>query len=356
MVKTIAKLGVMAVLMAFAMSCNKSSSPVIPAGASVLHLSVPPKVQAFLTKSSQQVSSKGVASLSGMGALEYNLSTPGQAPVTGVITFSDSSQIGNIFINLPTAGQWLVSAEFFSLFNPLVGSKNPSAKLVIPGLNATPQFVGAGMVNVQGTTSFTLNMEDIDTGTESGCYNGNLTDSTSLEFPSCGGAWVDLYTFDTGVEAASNTSTASVADIQALYDPVTTNSTYLGGPTGAQFAYLGNGDLVNFPMVPAGTTFYPDTVSAKAAVAGTASAAITVNDIFVVKGPETNQMVWLQVWIDNIFGSCSAPANNSSLMQFWFVYNNEGLNYMKFDETTNGRINCNQNTIPTSTPTPTATP
>ena len=100
-------------------------------------------------------------------------------------------------------------------------------------------------------TSFTLNMEDIgSTGGEGTCYNGTITDSTDCDF-GLNGAWVDLYTFNNGVEAASNTSVASVADIQALYDPVTTLSTYLSSPMGATYTYLGNGDLVNFPVVPA---------------------------------------------------------------------------------------------------------
>ena len=340
-----------ALVLATSMGCNKTANPVVPAGAAVLHLNIPSKI---LSRLSKTVSNQSVVPVSGQGALEYYLSTAGQAPVTGVILFNDGSQVGNVFINLPQAGLWLVATEWFEVSNPLLGTKNPSAKLVLPGLNANPEFVGADQVNVQGTTSFTLNMEDIgSTGGEGTCYNGTITDSTDCDF-GLNGAWVDLYTFNNGVEAASNTSVASVADIQALYDPVTTLSTYLSSPMGATYTYLGNGDLVNFPVVPAGASFYPDTIAAKTAVVGSAAASIATNDIFVVKGPETNQMVWLQVWINN--NVCTAGPGGSSLMQFWYVYNNENLNYMKFDETTNGHINCNQNTVPTATPTSTSTP
>ncbi len=165
------------------------------------------------------------------------------------------------------------------------------------------------------------------------------TDPTDCDYL-LNGVWVDLFTFNTGLESAS--PTGGIGDIQALYDPVTTNSTYLGSDTGSTYAYLGNGDLVNFPVVPSDAVFYPNTVAAKAAVVGSAAASITVNDIFAVKVPSSNALVWLQVWIDN--NACGG-ATNSSLMQFWFVYQNEGLNYMKFDQTANGAANCNQNNI-----------
>lgn len=352
MVKKISQFGLVAALvLAGALGCNKNASPVVPANSAVLHLTLPSKIPNSLSKT---VSSQSTIPVSGQGALEYFLSAEGQAPVTGVILFNDGSQVGNIFINLPKAGVWLVAAEWFAVSSISAGVKSPKAQLVLPGYNTSPEFAGADEVNVQGTTSFTLNMEQISNQTEGICYNGDMTDSTNLcDFNLGGVSWQDLYSFNTGVEFASNTTVASVADIQALYDPVTTLSTYFGSLTGASFAYLGNGDLVNFPVVPGGATFYPNTVAAKAAVVGSAAASITANDIFVVKGPEPNQMVWFQIWIDN--PNCSLSPN-SSLIQFWYVYNNEGLNYMKFDETANGHLNCNQNTVPTFTPTPTATP
>lgn len=347
MVKKLWSIGLLSgLVLAAAAGCNKASAPVIPAGSSVLHLNIPSRVQALLFKKAPStVTAQNAVPISGQGALEYYMVTDGAAPVTGVILFSDVSQIGSIFINLPKAGTWLVAAELFSVSNPQVGVRRPTAQLVLPGLYSNPEFVGADQVDVQGTTSFTLNMEDIGTGTESNCYSGTLTDATNCDFL-LNGVWVDLFSFNNGVEAASNTSTASASDIQGLFDSLT-NSTYLGSPAGATYAYLGNGDLVNYAFVPNGTTFYPDTLQAKGAVLGAASAAMTVNDIFVIKGPETNQMVWFQPWT---YGpDCTT---GSALMQFWFVYNNEGLNYMKFDQTANGLANCNQNTLPTPTPTP----
>lgn len=349
MVKKLYYFGTIAVLLVAPLACNKAASPVIPAGSSVLHLTVPSKIQSLLFKSKTgNPTASTTAPLGGEVALEYYLSAEGQAPVTGVLFFADGSQMGNIYLNLPKAGTWLVAAELFSVSNPLIGAKNPSAKLVLPGLVANPEFVGADIVDIQGTTSFTLNMEDIDSGTESGCYNGIITDLTDCDYNLGGVSWQDLFTFDSGASAASTVVGLTTGDILASFDAAT-NSTYLGSPSGgASFAYLGNGDLVNFPQVPSGAAFYPDTISAKTAVAGAASAAITVNDIFVVKIPSQNAMVWLQVWINN--NVCTAGPGGSSLMQFWFVYNKENLDYMKFDQTTYGLFNCNQNPTPTPLP------
>jgi hypothetical protein len=340
-------LGLPLALCAYIVGC-KSANPVVPANAAVLSLSLPPQILATLSGSKNAFHKDPVPD-SNQGALEYYLSAPGEAPVTGVIYYNSGSQVGNIFINLPKAGVWLVSAEWFYLFNEADDAKKGRAKVPVPsGYEAEPEFVGADEVNVQGTTSFTLNMEQINNQTEGVCYNGTLTDPTDCDYL-LNGVWVDLYSFNTGVEAASNTSVATTTgDIQALYDPVTTQSTYLGSSTGASYAYLGNGDLVNFPIVPANATFYPNTLAAKGAVLGAASAAITIYDVFVIKGPEPNQMVWFQPWVDN--NECTAGPGGSSLMQFWFIYNNEGLNYMKFDQTAEGLAYCNQN-VPTPIPT-----
>jgi hypothetical protein len=327
--------------------CRKAD-PVVPANAAVLNLVIPAKILESMPKAPpQKVGPKDAVPDSSEGAFEYYLAADGEAPVTGVILFDSGSNVGNVFIDLPKAGNWLVAGEWFSLSNPNAGVKKTRSKLVVPGLNASPEFVGADMVNVQGTTAFTLNMEDIGDN-ESSCYNSNLTDPSSCDYVTLGGAWYDLYSFNTGTFSAS-VSAGATGDVQALYDPVTTLSTYLGSDTGATYVYLGNGDLVNFPVVPANAVFYPDTVAAKTAVVGSAAASIAVNDIFAVKIPSANAMVWLQVWIDN--NACGGPPY-SSFMQFWFVYNNEGLNYMKFDQTANGAANCNQNTLPTPTPTP----
>ncbi|HTC20524.1 MAG TPA: hypothetical protein VK859_06745 [bacterium] len=323
--------------------CRKAD-PVVPANAAVLNLVIPAKILKAITKAPpKKVAAQDAVPDSSEGALEYYLAADGEAPVTGVILFDSGSNVGNFFINLPKAGNWLVSGEWFSLSVPEEGVKKVKSQLVVPGLNASPEFVGADMVNVQGTTSFTLNMEDI-ASTESNCYNGNITDPLSCDF---GTNWLDLYSFNSGT--ASDSQEDGTGDIQALFDPVTTNTTYLGSDTGATYDYLGNGDLVNFPVVPSNAVFYPDTVAAKTAVVGSAAASITTNDIFAVKVPSTNALVWLQIWIDNVCGS--ETELNSSLIQFWFVYNNEGSNYMKFDQTANGAANCNQNTPPTPTPT-----
>jgi hypothetical protein len=342
--------------------CDKAAHPVVPAGSAVLNLVIPSKIlNAPAPAKFIKGSSKASVPNSNGGAFEYYLSMDGEAPVTGVISFASGSQVGSVFINLPKAGNWLVAGEWFYVYNPSLGSPKPLAKLVLPGgLSAIPEFAGADRVNVQGTTSFTLNMEDIGYQ-EYTCYQANLTDATNCDFNLGGsvttysGSWEDLYSFDSGAVTASIFS--GTGDLQALYD-VTTLSTYLAAPTflgagppppAATFTYLGNGDLVNFPLVPAGAVYYSNTLLAKAAAVGSAAATLAGGDIFVVTIPSTNAVAWVQVNAPSY--DCASPPS-SSLLSFVFIYNNEGLNYMKFDETANGRINCNLNPTPTPTPTP----
>ncbi len=188
--------------------CKQPSNPVIPAGAAVLHLTIPSFVlNSKPSAKSLKISPKDVVPDGNEGAFEYYLVADGQAPVTGVILYNSGSDVGNIYINLPKAGNWLVSGEWFYVYNPNAGSKNPGgvavksgSKLVISGLADYPEFVGADVVNVQGTTSFTLNMEDIGYQ-EYNCYQANLTDATDCDYnlggaPPLLGSWPDFYSFD----------------------------------------------------------------------------------------------------------------------------------------------------------------
>ncbi len=345
--------------------CDKAAHPVIPVNSAVLKLVIPPKILNFRAPArSGKAASKASVPDSSTGAFEYYLVTDGEAPVTGVIPFNSGSQVGTFFINLPKAGNWLVSGECFYTYNPSAGSFKPASKLVLPGLTAIPEFAGAGMVNVQGTTPFTLNMEDIGYQ-EYTCYQANLTDATNCDFNLGGGvttytgSWEDLFSFDSGAVTAS--IFGGTGDLQALYD-VTTLSTYMAAPPylgagppppAATFTYLGNGDLVNFPLIPAGAVYYPNTLLAKAAAVGSAASTIAGGDIFVVTISSTNARAWMQF---NPPSYDCALTTSGSLNSFIFIYNNENLNYMKFDETTSGRVNCNLNPTPTPTVTPTPTP
>lgn len=242
--------------------CKKPVNPVVPANSAVLNLVIPQQI--LNSKPSAKVL-KAIAKESvpdsSEGAFEYYLVAAGEAPVTGVILFNSGSDVGNFYINLPKAGNWIVSGEWFYVYNPedtveKNASKTASPKLVIPGLAAEPEFVGAGEVNVQGTTSFTLNMEDIGYQ-EYECYYGNLTDSTDCDYNLGGGttlyagSWEDLFSFNSGAVTAS--IFGGTGDMQALFD-ATTQSTYLSGPPSSPtagppptppsiFTYLGNGDL-----------------------------------------------------------------------------------------------------------------
>jgi hypothetical protein len=342
-------------LLGLAVSCSKAAHPVVPAGAAVLDLQVPSFVlNSRHAKHARTASPRDPVPDSEEGALEYYLVADGEAPVTGVVVFYSGSDVGDIFIPLPKAGPWVVSAEWWYVYNEeegdLAGAKKHHSKLTLPNdlVADYPEFVGADMVNVQGTTAFTLNMEDIDYD-EYECYTGNLADSTNCDFNLDGeGIDIDLFSFNSDVFSDSITL-GTTGDMQALFD-ATSQSTYLSAqtvvtlpdpPPPSIFTYLGNGDLCDFPVLPTNPTYYPNTLQARAAVAGSAAATLQVGDVYVVKVLSTNALAWLQITSDNV--TCPAT-NNSSAINFCFVYQDEGLNYMKFDQTTYGLANCNLNT------------
>jgi len=330
--------------------CGQSGAPVIPASsASVLTLSIPAKVlnskpHSLTASSTKKTNASNALPDTSMGRLKYYITTADQSPVTGLLDFGSGSEVGTITIPLPKDGKYLVSAEWFYIYNPSLGGAKPlsSVNAAVPTSTfvEVPEFVGADAVTVQGTTSLVLDMEDIGYS-EYSCYSNYLTDPSNCDYTPVL-AYYDLYSFDSGV--LSSSLTGGAGDIQASFD-ATTSSTYFSSPVpGASpvpiYTYLGNGDLVNFPSLPAGAVFYPDTLQAKTAVLGSASSVLALNDVFVVKVPSTNGIAWVQISGQSF--DCAAPPS-SALIRFWFIYNSQGLNYMKFQQTTNGNINCNQN-------------
>ncbi len=327
--------------------CDKSGAPVVPSSEAVLNLTIPKfvlnsKPSAAVLK---KLGAKNTLPDTSQGMILYHLTAEGQAPVTGEVDFNSGSEVGTITIPLPKAGVWLVAAEWFYLYNPSAGVVVPK---IPAGLSAIPEFAGADKVLVQGTTNFTVDMEDIGFNyPEYNCYSGNMTDSTNPDF-TLSGVWLDLFSFDSGQIANSLAVTilpVPIGDIQASYDAKTLSTYFTGPVTGlgpnppvSIYAYLGNGDFVNFPSFPADTVFYADTIQAKSAVTGMPGSILAGNDIFAVKVPSTNGMAWIQFNAPNV-----QNGTGTALESFRFIYNSPGLNYMKFQETTYGHANCNQN-------------
>ena len=316
--------------------CDKAS-PVIPAGkAPVLKLIIPPML--LKSKPKSLTASTTVPGTS-MGRLKYYITSVGQAPVTGSIDFTSGSDLASVTIPLSKNGKWLVSAEWFYIYDASAGAYNPGSNIHASIVyTEMPEFAGADMAVVEGFTPFSLDMEDIGYDKYS-CYSANLTDVTDIDYGLNGG-WMDLFNFDSGLSYESITGGAG--DIQAAFDLIT-QSTYFTGPFPVGnspvsiYQYLGNGDLVDFPSFPPGSPFYADTVQAKSAATGQAGATIIGNDIFVVKVPSTNGVAWVQFQAPTI----GSPAtNNSALESFRFIYNSQGINYMKFQQTTDGLANC----------------
>jgi|GEM_PF-2732654 len=344
------------VLLGILAGCNKSDSPVIPASSqSVLKLSLP----SFLLNATANprigrgLVAKNTVPNSSMGRLKYCLILDGLAPIKGSIDFASGSDLGNVTIPLPKAGNWLVAAEWFQVYNPNAGIVVPSAVSKAPvSYQEYPEFAGADRVVVSGTTTFALNMEDFDYNGYF-CYYQSLADY-GYELCTDNFNYYNGYSFDSDFFTSDGSG-----DIQAAYDSVSGSEYLTAGNnsvpsiagkvvlgSAVRFAYLGNGDLVNFPTVSESAVFYSTTQEARAAVAGAGNGGMAAGDIYVVKGVTTpggnNGMVWLQVDPNSPY-YCTGGSSSGGGLSFWFIYNNENLNYMKFDETTYGHNNCNQN-------------
>jgi hypothetical protein len=265
------------------------------------------------------------------GTLEYCLTAPGETPIKGSIDYASGSDVGTVTIPLPKAGVWIVAAEW-----------------LYTGDGIIPEFAGADAVTVQGETNFSLNMEDFNNVGYS-CYYAMLADQG---YNFCGGSsYYDTYAFDSAAYSAS--ANAGLGDILAAYNsPVT--SEYLTAPLSSnppvKFAYLGTGDLVNFATVPEDAVYYDTTLEAKAAVVGSAPSTMASYDVYVVKGVVTPGgsvgKAWLQVETYSPSYCVGGSSGAGGYVGFWFIYNKEGYNYMKFDETTYGHANCNENVSP----------
>ncbi len=313
--------------------CDKTSSPVVPSGEAVLNLSIPKFVLNSKPSSAvlKKLHAKNTLPDSSQGTLKYCLTADGQAPLKGSIDFASGSDVGTVTIPLPRAGRWIVAAEWFYTGDGII-----------------PEFAGADAVTVTGTTSFALNMENFSSEGYS-CYYPFMADA-GYDFCS-GNSYNDTYLFDSGTYGFI--ANGSLGDIQTAYDSPS-GSEYLIAPATSSspvsFAYLGNGDLVNFATVPDDAAYYGTTLEAKAAVVGSAASMMAPGDVYVVRGvvtPNGNSgKVWLQLDSNSPY-ICTGGSSNGGFISFWFIYNAEGFNFMKFDETTYGHSACNQNVIST---------
>lgn len=158
------------------------------------------------------------------------------------------------------------------------------------------------------------------------CYEAGLDNlGSTMALP-------DLFTFDTHASAGSTIITT--ADVQCLLNAAAPPSlyftSYLTSP--ALFAYLGNGDLVDFTTVPLSAAFHLNTLTAKRAALGS-SAVMEVGDVYAVRISATT-LAWVQVTqVSN-----TAPATSADIC---FRTNRHGYRYLKFDVTAYGDANCN---------------
>ena len=237
--------------------------------------------------------------------LKYHV-VSGSDVITGLVDLTQMQSInGPVHIPLPHGGRWLVSAEWINL-------------------GTTPLYIGADEVDVHGATPLVLAMGNLNIA----CYKISLADLGSTA------GFFDLFTFDTHLSAPSTLS-AGTEDVQCFFNNSTNPSLYLrpalvsAVPT---FAYLGNGDWVDYTLIPLDTVFHSDTLVAKKAVAGL-TAVMEAGDVYVQKLSPTTT-AWIQV--SQVVNT--PPATSVDL---YFRLNRHGYPYLKFDVTSYGDANCN---------------
>lgn len=283
--------------------CNQAPAPAYPKDGAALTISFP--IPNASSKAASKLLHRNVKANSAVnltnGLFEYRIST-GSESISGSVTISSSVTIGTVSIPLPHNGTWLVSAEWFDY-------------------GTYPHLLGADQVEVYGLTNMLLEMGDI---TLTGCSYDYFTD------PGCG-YYGDRFVFDSAQVGFS--TNGDPGDIQFKYDP-TLGTEYITTPTGtsASFAYLGNGDWVNYTQIPAGTVYYADTETAKTAVLGSGNGIMTVNDVYVVQLSPTYH-VWIQI-------PYTYPCGSGAEADIDFRVNSQGYTYMKYDATTYDKINC----------------
>jgi hypothetical protein len=305
--KTLIPVGlfILGALLSFA-GCNQAPAPAYPKDGSTLSLSFPvPKASTKTLKGARPRGVKASEVDLSNGVFEYKISAGSEA-VTGSISISSSVTMGTVNIPLPHNGTWLVSAEWLDY-------------------GSYAHFVGADQVVIYGLTNMVLPMGDV---TLYGCSYNYFTD------PGCG-YYGDRFVFDSAQVGFS--TNGDPGDIQFKYDSAI-GTEYITTPNGTSlsFAYLGNGDWVNYTEVPAGTVYYADTETAKTASLGAGNGAMAVNDVYVVQLSPTYR-VWVQVSYTYVCGS-GAEADID------FRVNTLGYTYMKYDTTTYDKTNC-QNLI-----------
>jgi len=260
--------------------------------------------------------------------IQYNiLPDNGGAPVTGSQSFdltnNTTGASPTLSVNLPGIGKYLVALEVFSSASSVTVSGasarvhragTVAANKSQRGVNETPLLLGADEISVNGLTPLNINLGNLT----SYCYNGYVYD----------GDGNDYFNFDQGNEN-SNTG-----DLGIDY-----NTGFLVDGTGQGqtiISYLGNGEFVDFPRING--PFYANSGAAK-------GGPVSLGDVYGVKLPGQNALVWLQV--TNIYSYGSVPDE----IDFTFRYNNQGYNYYRFDMTTYGQAFCNDSFTPEPVPT-----
>jgi len=297
--------------------CSKSSSPVSPRASGGVKLSLPVGAIKAQLKS-QNIVSNG----EGFVTIKYRISPKaGGAAIKGTLNVDLSNGDNPTLVaSLPSTGKYLVAVEVFQAYgNRLVGAIKATASKasVLLATSATtevtdayPILLGAQEVDVQGATALSLKLGRLDMD----CYSGDVNNGDG----SYG------YNFDRDENGYGSGYDLGVDDRGALINQ---------NDGGNFIAYLGHGDLLDFPQVSSDTKYFTNSLDAK-------GGPVTLGDVFVVKSPtKPGMLVWMQVANMSFYdyGEGYIQADYG----FIFRTNDEGYDHYRFDMTSYGQMNCN---------------
>ncbi len=297
--------------------CSKSSSPVSPRASGGIKVSLPVGAIKAQLKS-QNIVSNG----SGYVTVKYRISPKGGgAVIKGALNVDLSSGDNPTLVaSLPNTGKYLVAVEVFESYNETrlgtLKAKAGKASVLLATsatnqvTDAYPILLGAQEVDVQGATALSLKLGRLDMD----CYRGSVNNgdgSYGFQFDRC----ANDYGSDMDMGVGENGALVNQHD-------------------GGNFiAYLGQGDLLDFPQVPSETKYFTNSLDAK-------GGPVTLGDVFVVKSPtKPGMLVWMQIANMSFYdyGGGYIQADYG----FIFRTNDDGYDHYRFDMTGYGQMNCN---------------
>ncbi len=217
-------------------------------------------------------------------------------PITAAFLLDAYDSMPAVALVVPKPGRYLVSAEWINT-------------------DQGESFIGAEWVDVKGETSLKMNMGTLNVF----CYSANLSSIV-------GGS--------TGFNFDNQSAILNEADIAVTTFYKTPNFSVDIVPGAANggtsvIAYLGNGNLVNFPQVPSNASFYASAFEAKG------NTDLASGDVYGIKIPARNSVAWVLV-------TAAYTEYSNGYVDFVYRESAAGSDIYSFHMTSFGEANCNE--------------